>query len=73
MNFLSQKLLDALSQNIDDADYLAEKAAEFSRLDTLGVARQIANLDATNQATLAKALGVAPIELEAFSKVLGRL
>lgn len=73
MNFLSQKLLDALSQNIDDADYLADKKAEFSRLDTLGAARQIANLDATNQATLAEMLGVAPIELAAFSKVLGRI
>lgn len=73
MNFLSQKLLAALSKNIDDADYLAEKEAEFSRLDTLGAARQIANLDATNQATLAEMLGVAPIELAAFNKVLGRL
>lgn len=73
MNFLSQKLLEALSKNIDDADYLAEKEAEFSRLDTLGAARQIANLDSTNQATLAEALGVAPIELQAFSKVLGRI
>lgn len=73
MNFLAQKLLDALSQNIQDAAYLADKKADFERLDTLGAARQIANFDAQNQATLAEMLGVAPIELAAFSKVLGRL
>jgi len=73
MDFLAQKILQALAVNIDDKEYLTAKKEEFKKLDRLGAARQIANLDTTNQETLAKALGVAPIELEAFNKVLGRL
>lgn len=73
MNFLAQKLLDALSQNINDADYLADKKADFSRLDTLGAARKIATLDTKNQTTLANLLGVSPNDLAAFSRVLTKL
>lgn len=73
MDYLAEKLLQALAANIDDESYLNAKKEEFKRLDRLGAARQIANLDATNQATLAEMLGVAPIELAAFNKVLGRI
>jgi len=73
MNFLAQKLLDALSQNIDDAAYLADKKADFGRLDTLGAARKIATLDAANQATLAASLGVELADLAAFLRVLAKL
>lgn len=73
MDYLAEKLLQALAANIDDESYLNAKKEEFEKLDRLGAARQIANLDATNQETLAKALGVAPIELQAFNKVLGRI
>lgn len=73
MDYLAEKILQAMAENIGDESYLNAKKEEFEKLDRLGAARQIANLDATNQATLAKALGVATIELEAFNKVLGRL
>lgn len=73
MNFLAKKLLEALSQNISDSSYLADKQADFEQLDTLGAARKIASLDVKNQSTLAALLGVEPAELAAFSRVLAKL
>ena len=41
MNFLAKKLLEALSQNISDSSYLADKQADFEQLDTLAAARKM--------------------------------
>lgn len=73
MDYLAEKILKAMAKNINDEEYLSLKKEDFAKLDRLGAARQIANLDTTNLETLAEMLGVASIELEAFNKVLGRL
>jgi hypothetical protein len=73
MIFLAKRLLEALSQNISDSSYLADKQADFEQLDTLAAARKIASLDAKNQSTLAALLGVEPVELATFSRVLAKL
>lgn len=73
MDYLAQKILDVLENNINDPAYIADKRQDFEGLDRLGAARKISNLDQENKADLAAVLGVSLQDLDTFIRVLAKL
>lgn len=58
MDFLSEKIIEAVSKNIKDAGYIKNLQHELKGLDRLASARKIAKLDEKNLTSLAEILGL---------------